>query len=107
MFTGPQSKASPRRAGLQYIAFAYTVAQKRTSNPIRFTLDADAEVIGCRQVGQGVAAKNRRLCRIDLQPQNNKLTRLRGLREFSFHRHQNRRRSRYCSPYGCARLSFA
>src|SRR5580692_11731721 len=33
-------------------------------------------MVGCRQIRQRIAAKNRRFARIDEQPQNNKLTRL-------------------------------
>src|SRR5512147_1502051 len=67
------------------------VAQKRTSNPIRFTLDADAEVIDSGQVGQRIAAKNRRFIRSHLQPQDNKLTRLGDWKRLSVDRHQNER----------------
>ena len=71
-----QGEASARRAHIQCIAFPHSVAQKLTSNPVRFALDADAEMVGCRQIRQRIASKNRWFARIDEQPQNHKLTRL-------------------------------
>src|SRR3982750_1272384 len=51
------------------------IEQKRTSNPIRFVFHADAEMVGCGQIRQRIAAKKRRLGRGEMQAQNNKLAR--------------------------------
>src|SRR5215469_13164908 len=69
---GTQGEASSRRTNIQYIAFVCTVTQKRTSNPVQFALDADAEMVGCWQIRQRIAAKNGRLARVEMQAQNNK-----------------------------------
>ena len=47
-----QSKASAGCADIEDVTFLHTSAQKRTSNPIRFALNADAETVGSGQVGQ-------------------------------------------------------
>ena len=71
-----QSKASPGCTHIQCVAFSHAIAQKRTSNPVQFALDADAEMIRCRQIRQRIAPKNRWFVRVEMQAQNNKLTRL-------------------------------
>ncbi|MGB9032335.1 MAG: hypothetical protein WCC27_19575, partial [Acidobacteriaceae bacterium] len=76
ILAGTQSKASSRRANIQYRAFLRTVAQEGTSDPIQFALDADAEMVGCGQIRQRIAAKDGLFARIDEQPQNDKLPRL-------------------------------
>src|SRR5579862_4387253 len=71
-----QSEASARRTNIQYIAFSRTVAQKCTANPVQFALDADAQMVRCRQIRQRIAAEDRRFVRVEMQAQNDKLPRL-------------------------------
>ena len=59
-------------------------------------------MIGYWQIRQRIAAKNRRLVRIDQQPQDNELTRLEDRERGPIYRRENERKSRYRSPYGSA-----
>ena len=89
ILAGAQSKASARRTNIQYIAFSRMVAQKGTCNPVQFALDADAKMIGCRQIRQRIAAKDGRFVRFDEQAQNHKLTCLEDRKRLSIYRLKN------------------
>src|ERR1700752_515589 len=82
-------KTSPGCAEVYYLAFPHVVAQKRTSNSIRFAFDTNAEMIDCWQIGQRIAAKVRRFIGIHLHSQNNKLTRLGDRKGLPIDRHQS------------------
>src|SRR5271170_7278430 len=47
-------------------------------------------MIGCRQIRQRIAAKNRRLARVEMQPQDDKLTCLADRKRLPVARHQNK-----------------
>src|SRR3954453_4105669 len=58
VMAGSQSEAAARCADIYHVAFSRPVAEKRTANPVQFTLHADAEMVSRRRIGQRIAAKN-------------------------------------------------
>src|SRR5436305_13037724 len=58
ILAGTQGKATSRRTNIQYSVYLSTAAQKGTPDPIQFPFDADAQVVGRRQIRQRIAAKD-------------------------------------------------